>query len=391
MVTLLRKIFIKDYKNVTNEKTRNAHGKLAAAFGIVSNAFLFAIKLAFGILANSVSIIADSVNNLSDFGNSTITLVGFKMANKPADKEHPFGHQRIEYISGLMVSIVIVALAVLLMYNSIVKIISGDSATYDIISFIILGIAVVLKLIQAYFNFAISKIIKSVALKATAIDSLTDSIATFILLVSALLSYFFSWNIDGYVGIIIALFVGYSGIKMIKETSSPLIGESVDKTIINNIVNDITSYEGVFGIHDVVAHNYGPTKIFITLHVEVDSNVNVNVSHDLIDNIEHDISKKYNVQITIHMDPIDNSNPETKRLKEKCQEIVRNINKEYSIHDFRVVYGTSHNNVIFDIVVPYGVKENEQSLTKIIEEKMNENEGIKINIVLHIDHPFSER
>ena len=391
MVTLLRKIFIKDYKNVTNEKTRNAHGKLAAAFGIVSNAFLFAIKLAFGILANSVSIIADSVNNLSDFGNSTITLVGFKMANKPADKEHPFGHQRIEYISGLMVSIVIVALAILLMYNSIVKIISGDSATYDIISFIILGIAVVLKLIQAYFNFAISKIIKSVALKATAIDSLTDSIATFILLVSALLSYFFSWKIDGYVGIIIALFVGYSGIKMIKETSSPLIGESVDKTIINNIVNDITSYEGVFGIHDVVAHNYGPTKIFITLHVEVDSNVNVNVSHDLIDNIEHDISKKYNVEITIHMDPIDNSNPETKRLKEKCQEIVRNINKEYSIHDFRVVYGTSHNNVIFDIVVPYGVKENEQSLTKIIEEKMNENEGIKINIVLHIDHSFSER
>ena len=391
MVTLLRKIFIKDYKNVTNEKTRNAHGKLAAAFGIVSNAFLFTIKLIFGILANSVSIIADSVNNLSDFGNSTITLVGFKMANKPADKEHPFGHQRIEYISGLMVSIVIVALAILLMYNSIVKIVSGDSATYDIISFIILGIAVVLKLIQAYFNFAISKIIKSVALKATAIDSLTDSIATFILLVSALLSYFFSWNIDGYVGIIIALFVGYSGIKMIKETSSPLIGESVDKTIINNIVNDITSYEGVFGIHDVVAHNYGPTKIFITLHVEVDSNVNVNVSHDLIDNIEHDISKKYNVEITIHMDPIDNSNPETKRLKEKCQEIVRNINKEYSIHDFRVVYGTSHNNVIFDIVVPYGVKENEQSLTKIIEEKMNENEDIKINIVLHIDHPFSER
>lgn len=391
MVTLLRKIFIKDYKNVTNEKTRNAHGKLAAAFGIVSNAFLFAIKLIFGILANSVSIIADSVNNLSDFGNSTITLVGFKMANKPADKEHPFGHQRIEYISGLMVSIVIVALAILLMYNSIVKIVSGDSATYDIISFIILGIAVVLKLIQAYFNFAISKIIKSVALKATAIDSLTDSIATFILLVSALLSYFFSWNIDGYVGIIIALFVGYSGIKMIKETSSPLIGESVDKTIINNIVNDITSYEGVFGIHDVVAHNYGPTKIFITLHVEVDSNVNVNVSHDLIDNIEHDISKKYNVQITIHMDPIDNSNPETKRLKEKCQEIARNINKEYSIHDFRVVYGTSHNNVIFDIVVPYGAKENEQSLTKMIEEKMNENEGIKINIVLHIDHPFSER
>ena len=391
MVTLLRKIFIKDYKNVTNEKTRNAHGKLAAAFGIVSNAFLFTIKLIFGILANSVSIIADSVNNLSDFGNSTITLVGFKMANKPADKEHPFGHQRIEYISGLMVSIVIVALAILLMYNSIVKIVSGDSATYDIISFIILGIAVVLKLIQAYFNFAISKIIKSVALKATAIDSLTDSIATFILLISALLSYFFSWNIDGYVGIIIALFVGYSGIKMIKETSSPLIGESVDKTIINNIVNDITSYEGVFGIHDVVAHNYGPTKIFITLHVEVDSNVNVNVSHDLIDNIEHDISKKYNVEITIHMDPIDNSNPETKRLKEKCQEIVRNINKEYSIHDFRVVYGTSHNNVIFDIVVPYGVKENEQSLTKIIEEKMNENEGIKINIVLHIDHPFSER
>lgn len=391
MVTLFRKLFIKNYQNTADENVRTSHGKLAAAFGIVSNAILFGLKLAFGLLASSVSIIADSVNNLSDFANSTITLVGFKMSNKPADKKHPFGHQRIEYIAGLIVSIVIVALAILLIYNSITKIISGEVAVYTVWSFVILGISVVLKLIQAYFNYSMSKVINSVALKATALDSLTDSIATLLLLVSALLSYFFKWNIDGYMGIVIGLFVGFTGIKMILETSSPLIGEASTMEDIKKISDEILSYEGVLGIHDVMAHNYGPTKIFMTVHVEVDANVDVMKSHDLIDNIENEIRSKFNVELTIHLDPVDVSNEETKRLKEKTRSIITNINPNYTMHDFRVVHGVSHTNVLFDVVVPFESNQKEEELSLLINEQINVDEKIKINVVMHMDRPFVEK
>ena len=295
MVNLLRKLFIKNYKDVNEPNVRVAHGRLASVFGIISNAILFGLKLAVGLLTQSVSIIADSVNNLSDFGNSTVTLVGFKMSSKPADKKHPFGHQRIEYISGLIVSIIIVALAVLLFYNSVQKIIGNEATSYDLFAFIVLGVAIVIKLVQAWVNFSISKIINSVALKATALDSLTDSIATTLLLVSAILSYFFHWNLDGYVGVVIALFVAFSGVKMIVETSNPLIGESTSIEEVKKITDEILSYKGVLGIHDLMAHNYGPTKIFMTVHVEVDSQVNVVESHELIDDIENDIRKKYKI------------------------------------------------------------------------------------------------
>ncbi len=391
MINLLRKIFIKNYKDVTNQKVRNSHGILAAVFGIISNAILFGLKLAFGLLAYSVSIIADSVNNLSDFANSSITVIGFKMSSKPADKKHPFGHQRIEYITGLIVSIIIVALAALLMYNSITKIISGEEAKYDIWSFIILGIAILFKLIQAWFNFKMSKIINSVALKATAIDSLTDTISTTLLLVAALLSYFFNWNIDGWMGIVIALFIVFSGVKMILETSSPLIGETTAKEDIKVILNEILSYQGVLGIHDVMAHNYGPTKIFMSVHVEVDASIDVMKSHDLIDNIENDVRTKHNVELTIHIDPVDLSNPETARLKAKAINIVNDINKEFTLHDFRVVYGPTHINTIFDIVIPYECRMNEQKIISIIKEKMNIEENKTINVVIHFDHPFVEK
>lgn len=390
MITILRKLFIKNYQDVNNPKVRTAHGKLAACFGIVSNAILFVLKLVFGLIANSVSIIADSINNLSDFANSTITLVGFKISGKPADKKHPFGHERIEYISGLIVSIVIIALAGLLLYNSISKIISGSKAVYDLWSFIILGIAIVFKLAQALFNYKISKLIKSVALKATMVDSLTDSIATTLLLVSALLSYFCNWNIDGYVGIVIALFVAFSGVKMVLETSNPLIGESSSLEDIKKITDEILSYKGVLGIHDLVAHNYGPTKIFMTVHVEVDSKVDVMVSHDLIDNIENDIRHKYNVELTIHMDPIDATNPETIRFKNKVIESIKSINDEYTLHDFRVVHGNSHTNLIFDVVIPFDDKISEEELKDKLTKSINEGEGKKINLVMHIDHPFVE-
>lgn len=391
MVTLLRKIFIKNYKDTSNQKVRTAHGKLAAGLGIFTNSILFALKMVFGILSKSVSIIADSINNLSDFGSSIVTLVGFKISSKPADKKHPFGHQRFEYIAGLIVSIIIVALAALLLYNSIEKIIDGSVASYSIATLVILGVSVLIKIVQAIVNFRISKIINSVALKATGVDSLTDSIATTILFISALLSYLFSWNIDGYVGVVIALFVAFSGIKMVVETSSPLMGEAIKEEDIKKVVATILSYKGVLGVHDLLAHNYGPSKVYMSIHVEVDSNVDVMDSHELIDKIENDIEKQYGIDLTIHMDPIDVSNPETIRLKEKAINALKEIDSNLSLHDFRVVHGKNRCNVIFDVLVPYEDNVDFNNLTSKISELLNKDERKRICPVIHIDHPFVEK
>jgi len=393
MVTLFRKLFVKNYQNVDDPKVRVGHGKLAAAFGVVSNIILFGIKLLIGLISKSVSIIADSINNLSDFANSTITLVGFKISSKPADKKHPFGHQRIEYITGLIVSIVVVALAILLLYNSIDRIINPVAlASKQILlwSIIILAVSVFLKLLQGYFNLRISKIINSVALKATAVDSFTDSIATFLLFVSALLSYFLGWNLDGYMGIAVALFVGYAGIKMVVETSSPLIGESTSMEEVKKVVDEILSYKEVLGVHDLVAHNYGPSCIFMTIHCEVDSRIPITQSHDVIDNIEANIRKNHNVMLTIHMDPIDVSNPEVNRLREKVGKIVKELNSELTFHDFRVVFGNTHINILFDVVLPFDLKISEAEILNIIKIKVNEGENIEINPVINFDRPFVE-
>ena len=391
MVNLLRRIFIKNYKDVNSPKVRTAHGKLAAWFGIFTNSILFSLKMVFGFISKSVSIIADSVNNLSDFGSSIVTLLGFKISSKPADKKHPYGHQRFEYIAGLIVSIIIVALAVLLLYNSITKIIDGSVSTYTIPTLIVLGVSILIKIVQALVNFKISKIINSVALKATGVDSLTDSIATTILFICSLLSYLFNWNIDGYVGIVIALFVGFSGIKMIIETSSPLMGEAIKEEDVDKVVKDILSYKGVLGVHDLMAHNYGPSKIFMSIHVEVDSKVDVMESHELIDKIENDIRKKYDIELTIHLDPIDISNPETIRLKSKTISVLKDIDPTITMHDFRVVHGKNRCNIIFDIVISYDDKIDVSNLENKFKEKINEGEDKRISPVIHIDHPFIEK
>lgn len=390
MLTLLRRIFIKDYKNVEDPKVRTRHGALSAWFGIITNVILSGLKLAFGIIANSISIIGDAINNLTDFASSSVTLVGFKMASKPPDREHPFGHQRIEYIAGLIVSFIIIALAAVLLYESISRIIVGELAEYTVWSFVILGIAIAFKLLQSLFNFRMAKIIKSVTLKATAVDSLTDAVATTLLLVSTLLSKYLGWNIDGYVGILLAIFIIYSGAKMIKETSSPLIGEVASKERIETIRKAIMAYPGVLGTHDIVAHNYGPTKLFMTVHVEVDARASVFASHELLDDIESGIKRDFGVELTCHMDPVDLEDPETKRLKEKAAGIIDGIAKGLMMHDFRVVPGKGHTNVLFDVVVPYGslYDKHPDRLVNVFMEKMNEGEKTRIVAIIHFDHPF---
>lgn len=396
MVNVLRKLFIKDHQHLNDPKVRLAHGRLAAWLGILTNTVLFALKLGFGLAVMSIAIIGDAINNLSDLASSSVTLIGFWMANKPADKKHPFGHQRIEYIAGLIVSFIILALAVLLFSQSIEKIIANDILTFDdtfIGAMIILGIAVIFKLLQALFNFRLARLISSVTLKATAVDSLTDAIATSLLLICSLLSYFLQWNnIDGYVGLLMSVFILISGIKMIKETSSPLIGEAAQGQRVKEIVKAIEAYPGVLGTHDLVAHNYGPTKMFMTIHIEVDARVNVLESHELLDDIEAGIKSRFDVELTCHMDPIDIGNPKTVRLRKKAEDVLKEISKDLSMHDFRVVHGKKHTNVLFDVVVPYGsIWDKDQNiLVKAFLQAMNEGEKQKINVIIHYDHPFIE-
>ena len=394
MLKILRKIFIKNYDDVNNPTVRESHGKLAAGFGIFSNTILVAIKLIFGIIAKSISMIGDSINNLSDGANSLITLIGFKMSSKPADKEHPFGHQRIEYITGLIVSIIVVALAIILGYQSVDKIINPVVTEYSIVSIIILSIAILLKIIQALFNFKVAKLINSVTIKAVGVDSLSDTIATSLLLISAIICYFvhdpWTMYIDGVMGIVVAIFVGYSGIKMIKETSSPLIGEATQIESIKSIINEIHSYEGVLDIHDLVAHNYGPNKIFMTVHVEIDSRTPILEAHDLVDSIENDIRKKYNVELTIHMDPVDISNPEVIRLKQKAIDCLHQIDQSLKLHDFRMVSGISHSNLVFDVLIPFDLKIDEKTIYNKLTELINVDEKVELRLVINFDRPFME-
>lgn len=394
MLKILRKIFIKNYDDVNNPTVRESHGKLAAGFGIFSNTILVAIKLIFGIIAKSISMIGDSINNLSDGANSLITLIGFKMSSKPADKEHPFGHQRIEYITGLIVSIIVVALAIILGYQSVDKIINPVVTEYSIVSIIILSIAILLKIIQALFNFKVAKLINSVTIKAVGVDSLSDTIATSLLLISAIICYFvhdpWTMYIDGVMGIVVAIFVGYSGIKMIKETSSPLIGEATQIESIKSIINEIHSYEGVLDIHDLVAHNYGPNKIFMTVHVEIDSRTPILEAHDLVDSIENDIRKKYDVELTIHMDPVDISNPEVIRLKQKAIDCLHQIDQSLKLHDFRMVSGISHSNLVFDVLIPFDLKIDETTIYNKLTELINVDEKVELRLVINFDRPFME-
>jgi cation diffusion facilitator family transporter len=405
MVTFLRKLFIKNYENVNDEHVRMEHGRLAAWFGIISNLILVAMKLTVAIIIAAnlaavsttgatvmsllpMALVGDAINNLSDMASSIVTLVGFKISSKPADKEHPFGHERIEYIAGLVVSSIVIILAVELFRDSLEKIIAGSRVTYDLTTIIILAASVLIKLLQAYFNYGMGKAINSEALKATALDSTTDSIATFSVMISGILSLYVGWDfLDGYMGIVVALFVLYSGIKMVKSTADPLIGESNNKDIEAEVVHDVLSHKDIKGVHDVIVHSYGPTKYFVSLHAEVDQTMAMIDAHDIIDNIEEEIRHKYHVEITIHMDPIAVGDPEVDKLKAEVKDELRAIAHDLAFHDFRVVKGPTHTNVIFDVVLPYDEKITEQLILQRLQDHFA-GRPTKYYFVIHFDRPF---
>ena len=390
MVTFLRKLFIKNYQNVEDEKVREKHGVLASITGIVINTILFVIKLLIGIFTASISIISDALNNMTDFGSSIVSLLGFKLAGKDADKEHPYGHQRIEYITGMITSFIIILVAGLLIYNSILTLVNQDSSTsYSIWAFVILGISILLKLVLGFIYSGLGKAINSVALKANRQDSFNDAISTSIVLIASIIQYFFVdlWWLDSSVSLLVALFILYSGIKMIKETASPLIGEVPDLNLIQTIVKDIKSYDGVLDVHDVMFHSYGPTKTFMMCHVEVDGYKDMFKSHDLIDNIEKEISNKYKILLTIHMDPVDTKSEEIPKLHEIISKSLQNLDKNLSFHDLRVVTGPTHTNVIFDVAIPIGVKENKLTITKTLRDEIYKYDS-KYILVINFDDNY---
>lgn len=373
MTELLLKLFIKDYKDVSNQKVRMKYGILSGCVGIVLNVVLCLMKFFVGSVTGSIAITADAVNNLSDAGSSAVTVFGFRMAGKPADRDHPFGHGRIEYITAMIVSFIILFMGAELAIQSVKKIRTPEDVRFSAVGAIIIAVSILGKLWLAFFNKKLGKRIDSPAMTAVVADSLSDIAATSVTLIALTLSKFFpSLHIDGWLGILVACFVLKAGLDIFRDTLSSLIGTPPSKELVDEIKNKILAYDHVSGIHDLIVHNYGPEHYFATVHVEIPADIDVMVGHDIIDNIENDIKKEIGIDLTIHYDPIVVNDERVNELKEMTDNIVKNINPELSIHDFRVVDGPMHTNLIFDVVIPYGFKEVPNEIIKEISLKISE-------------------
>lgn len=385
MINFFRRIFVKNYNDVENPKVRESHGKLATVVGILSNFLLFIAKLLIGLFSGSIAIIGDSFNNLSDMGSSSISLFGIHMANKPADEDHPYGHERIEYISSLFVSVIIIIIGFELFTESITNFLGVWNGEIDpalnvsIITIIVLVISILIKLWQGIFNKKIGKLINSLPLEATASDSINDVISTSTILIATIISLIFdkivlfghNISLDSVMGLAVAVFIIISGVKLIFETINPLIGVGPDSEFVKKIITDIQTFEGVLGIHDVICHMYGPTTCFMSVHVEVDCRSDINVSHDMIDNIERFIKEKHHIELVIHMDPIDIHSEEVKEYKKLISDILDTYFSKVTFHDFRIVKGDTHTNLIFDCVIPFEMKDKKEELKKVVQQEIS--------------------
>lgn len=372
MITFFINRFIKDKDNVTSASVRQSYGVLCGIAGISFNVLLFAGKFFAGIVSSSISITADAFNNLSDAGSSIITLIGFKMSGQKPDDHHPFGHGRIEYLSGLFVSIVIILMAFELIKSSITKIIHPNPVEFSSLIVIILLISICVKCYMAYYNRKIGLKIKSTAMKATAVDSLSDTLATTVVLLGTLFTYFTGICIDGYCGVIVGLFILYAGFTSARDTISPLLGQMPNRAFVDNIEQIVMSNPEVHGIHDLIVHDYGPGRLMISLHAEVPASGDILVLHDAIDNIEHQLRQELNCDAVIHMDPIQENDEETLYLKKQAESIVFKIDTLLHIHDFRIVKGPTHTNIIFDVVVPFDFKIEDDALKNSIDNALKE-------------------
>lgn len=366
---MLKKLFIKDYQNTCDPAVRERYGTVSGAFGIVTNIVLFVIKLLIGLFSNSITIIADAVNNLTDVGSSVLTMLGFKLSSKPADKEHPYGHARYEQVTALLIALLVLSIGVLFAKSSIEKIISPEELSFGIVTYLTLIAAIVLKLVQMLVYLDFAKSIDSDTIRAAAMDSRNDVITTLSVLLSVIIMGLFNVNIDGYVGLLVSVFLIISALKMVSQTISPMLGMPPSKELVDSIYSLIHKSECVKGVHDLIVHNYGVGANFASVHAEVDAACDIIAIHDEIDNIERECHKALGVMLTIHMDPIDYSNPLRQKLYDITKSAVLEFNPDLTIHDFRIVDGPTHTNVLFDVVEPLGIKIDLEALKKLMSER----------------------
>ena len=388
MTKLLVKLFIKNSEHTDDPAVRQKYGFLSGFVGIVMNLILFTGKIIAGLITASISIVADAFNNLSDAGSSIITLVGFKMAGRPADKEHPYGHGRIEYVAGFIVSLIIMLMGFELGKSSIEKICSPEEITFNWLSLGILIGSILIKLWLCFFNRKLGGMINSATMKATAMDSLSDVIATTAVIIGLLVFLFFNVNIDGYMGIVVALFIMYTGINTAKESLNPLLGQLPDKELVDDIEKTVMSYSGIIGVHDMLVHDYGVGRLIISLHAEVPCKMDFVAAHELIDVIEDDLRIKYKCHATIHMDPVAADDKPTMEMKEKVIEIVKKIDPELTIHDFRMTNGVNHRNLIFDVVVPFNFRLSDEDVARLIRASVSEMDDT-LSAVINVDKKLS--
>ena len=368
MISLLAKIWIKNNQDVKDPRVRQAYGVLCGGVGVFLNICLFIGKFLAGFFSGSIAVTADAFNNLSDAGSSIITLVGFKMAGQKPDSDHPFGHGRIEYLSGFLVAVIILIMAFELLKSSVDKIIHPEPIDTGILVIVVLAVSILVKIYMFCYNKSVAKKIDSAAMDATAMDSLSDSVATTVVLIATLVSFFSGIQIDGYCGVIVALFVGMTGFQAAKETIDPLLGQPPEPAFVKQVREIVMSYQkqGVLGIHDLVVHNYGPGRVFVTLHAEVPYTMNLLAAHDIIDIAEHRVAGQLHCGISIHMDPVVNDDKEVEELKEMVLEVIAEIDDRLSIHDFRSTKGPYLTNLIFDLVVPHQYKYTDKEVQDMV-------------------------
>lgn len=388
MLSLFIKFFIKNSEDTSNPQVREKYGVLCGFYGIFLNFLLFGGKLFAGIITASIAMTADAFNNLSDAGSSLISVIGFKLSGKKPDPGHPFGHGRIEYLAGLGVSAMIIIMGYELLISSVDKIRNKEAASFSIVAVIILVASILVKFYMAFYSRKIGKKIDSSTLLATSTDSLSDTIATSAVLLTSIISHFFNINLDGYAGLCVGALIIWAGINAAKDVISPLLGEAPSPEFIKEVEQIVMSYDEIVGIHDLIVHNYGPGRLMITLHAEVPSNKDINDIHDVVDNAERELTNKLNCHATIHMDPVSVGDPFVDELKNKVKSIANSIDGIINVHDFRVVRGTTHTNLIFDIVASFDLKLTDEEITEMISSKIKEIDATYF-CVITVDRDYS--
>lgn len=388
MITFLASLFIKDSKNYKEPSVRQAYGVLSGAVGIGLNILLFFGKWLAGTISGSIAITADAFNNLSDAGSSIITLIGFRLSGQEPDPEHPFGHGRMEYISGLLVSVAILVMGFELIWSSIGKLRSPEPIESSTLVFGILIASILVKLYMFFYNHSLSKKIESAAMKATSVDSLSDTVATTLVLIATLISKYTGLLLDGWFGILVGLFILYTGGSTLKETIDLLLGQPPKQEFIDEIKEIVLGHSMVHGVHDLIVHDYGPGRVMISLHAEVDVNGDIQDIHEQIDHIEHELQKKLHCSATIHMDPIVTDDKEVLAMKAKVEEMVHFLDESFSMHDFRMVKGSTRTNLIFDVEVPRKTSYTDNEIVNWLKERIHELPGSKYFAVIQIDHEY---